>query len=341
MSYIFTDTLCGKQTERPPVWFMRQAGRVLPNYNALRQTASFHQIMSTPELAAKVTIMPVTDIGVDAAILFNDILTIPTAMGMDLDWSTGAPRFATPLHTLDNASASLKPDPSMLTHAYDAIKATKSMSDSPLIGFCGAPLTTLCYMLQGNSAKHDFPEAKRYMFNNKEQMRKLVDAVTELSIEYALGQVKCGIDAFQLFDTHAGLVPFEYFKEMFLPAVRKIADAVRSQGVQFIYFPKGLGMGLSCVTPDVCDFVSVDWQTSIAEARKTLHPNVGIQGNLDPSVLFADKKEIQQIMENVYRPFFHENNKWIFNLGHGVMANTPLENLQYLTQWIKNSENWK
>ena len=167
----------------------------------------------------------------------------------------------------------------------------------------------------------------------------LIDAVTEFSIEYATQQINRGVDAFQLFDTHAGLMPLDIYKEMFIPAVKRIADAVRSKGIPFIFFPKGLGAGLNLVTPDLCDFVSIDWQTSLPQARQMVHPQVGLQGNIDPMLLFASKDEIINYMEKNYKPFFAENPNWILNLGHGVMPNTPFENVKHLTDWIK-ATNW-
>ena len=163
--------------------------------------------MQTPELAARVTLMPVEDLGVDAAILFNDILTIPTAMGMDLEWTERGPRFPAPLSQYQQPLKHISARPERLDHVYQAIDCTVQQSSVPLIGFCGAPLTTLCYMLQGISTKSTFPEAKKFFYQNPEETKKLVDAVTDLSIEYATRQIEHGINAFQLFESHAGIVP--------------------------------------------------------------------------------------------------------------------------------------
>jgi uroporphyrinogen decarboxylase len=338
---LFLDTLKGKTTSRPPVWFMRQAGRVLPSYNALKENYTFWELMRNPELAAKVTLLPVHDLGVDAAILFSDILVIPYAMGMGLDFTDAGPVFDNPLKNVTEPLKNLKPQPEKLNYIYQAIdKVIETRpNEVPLIGFCGAPLTTMCFMIQGLGTKSNFADAEKFFFTNKALTKRVAEEVTELSITYALEQIKHGIAAFQLFDTHAGLVPFEYYKEVFMPSVKKIADAVRATGTPFIFFPKGIGTGLTDITFDLCDFVSVDWQTSIFTARKLVDKNVGLQGNLDPRVLYADKETIISELEK-FIPFAQQEQKWIFNLGHGFMPGIPVENVMLVMDWIK-SANWQ
>ena len=339
MENIFLNTLFGKACDRPPVWLMRQAGRVLPRYQQLREQYSFSELIGTPELAAKVTLLPVEDLGVDAAILFSDILTVPIAMGMEIEWTERGPRFLNPLAEHKHPQDSLSIQPERLNYVYEAIDKVVEQSHVPLIGFCGAPLTMLCYMLQGISTKQTFPEAKRFFYKNRKETKRLLDAVTDLSIEYATKQIEHGVDAFQLFDSHAGLLPTDVYAELFLPAVCRITDAVRSMGIPLIFFPKGLGSGLKRITPDVCDFVSIDWQTSLFEARWMVHPEVGLQGNIDPHLLFASQEEIAQTMEG-YKSFFREHPHWVVNLGHGVLADTPFEHVKFLVNWIKET-NWQ
>lgn len=337
---LYIDALKGKKGERPPVWYMRQAGRVLPDYQKLRKKHSFEDIMNQPEKAADVTLMPVKALGVDASILFNDILSVPVALGMELVWTDHGPQFLKPLCCEDDIHHLFHPNLSKLNHVYETLDIVKKRSDVPTIGFCGAPLTTLCYMLQGTSVKHDFPDAKKFFYARPQETCYLIDMLTDICIEYALKQIEHGIDAFQLFDTHAGIIPLELYEASFLPAVKKIATAVRSHNIPFIYFPKGVGTGLSLMTPEVCDFVSIDWQTSLSRAREMVHQDVGLQGNIDPFLLFSSKEEIESIMRKDYVPFFQNHNKWIVNLGHGVMADTPIENLLFLTEWIKDKTNW-
>jgi len=338
---IFLDTLQGKTTSRPPIWFMRQAGRVLPNYMKIRENYSFKQMMEIPALAAEVTNMPLYDLGTDAAILFSDILVIPEAMGMGLEWTDHGPLFTKALKDMADPLKELKPDASKLQYIYnniDEIIRTKP-ADIPLIGFCGAPFTTLCYMIQGKSTNHTFDEAVHTLYANKALSVKLLDAIAELSVEYALNQIKHGVQAFQLFETHAGLIPNDVYFEMIMPAVRKIGNAVRSTGTPFIFFPKGLGAGYSKITRDDCDFVSIDWQTSLPDARKMVDPKVGLQGNLDPRILTADQATIAKTLEK-YIEFGSKNQNWIFNLGHGLVPGIPYENAKFVVDWVKNAD-WR
>ncbi len=336
MNSILLDTLHGKETERPPVWYMRQAGRVLPSYLKLKEKHSFWQMMQSKELAAKVTLLPVYDLGVDAAILFSDILVIPYAMGMGLDFTDKGPVFDNPLKDINQPK--FNPQPEKLNYIYDAIdEIIKTRpADIPLIGFCGAPLTVLSFMIQGLGSRSNFQDAVIYIFKNKNRIKKIIEEITELSIEYALNQIKHGIEAFQLFETNAGLIPNELYFELFLPSVKKIAKAVRDTGTPFIYFPKGLGLGIKEINKDICDFVSIDWQTPIEEARRLIDKEVGLQGNLDPRILFADKKSIEKEL-NKFLQFGQKNKNWIFNLGHGFLPETPFENAKFITDWVKEN----
>ena len=318
----------------PAVWLMRQAGRVLPRYRQLRKTYSFRQLMETPQLAANVTLMPVDDLSVDAAIIFSDILVVPEALGMQIDWTDKGPKFLQPLCELQNPSKFLKNLPEKFQHVYDAIDIVVKEKNVPLIGFCGAPLTTLCYMIQGVSSKQNFPEAKKFFYENRAETQKLLEIITEISIEYALKQVEHGINVFQIFESNAGVLPTELYEEIALPSVMKIANAVRSKGVPVIFFPKGIGCGLRMITPDVSDVCGIDWQTSIWDARKLVHKDVALQGNFDPHLLFAPKEQIAAEVKK-YRKFFAENPDWIANLGHGVLAETPLTNLKFFINEIK------
>ncbi|MFV0376230.1 MAG: uroporphyrinogen decarboxylase [Mangrovibacterium sp.] len=338
---IFLDKLKGLETERPPVWFMRQAGRVLPNYNKLKERHSFRELMDDAKLAAEVTLMPIYDLGVDAAILFSDILVIPNAMGMELEFTDHGPVFNKPLKGLNNSADHLVPVPEKLEYIYRNIEEIirTRPTNIPLIGFCGAPLTTLCYMVQGISSNPNFPDAIKFLFQHKKEAKKLIDAIADLSVFYAKKQIEHGVEAFQLFETHANLVPVELYDELFMPAVRKISQAVRETGTPFIFFPKGLGTGLKMVTPDVADFVSIDWQMPIEDARELVHPAVGLQGNLDPRYLYGSQKELQERLER-YIPFFQQHPNWIFNLGHGFLPDIPYDNAKFVVDWIK-SVDWK
>jgi len=336
----FELTIHKKNHQTAPVWFMRQAGRVLPSYNKLKETYSFRQMMHDPKLAAQVTLSPVHELGVDAAILFSDILVIPEALGMKLEFTEQGPVFSKPLYQIDAPHKHLTENTSELNYIYETIRTIKAIEpQTPLIGFCGAPLTTLLYMLQGFSRKQEFPEAINFILSKPTDTRLLVNKITEISIEYASKQADAGIQCFQLFDTHAGLIPFDMYKEFFMPANRLILNAVRRKGIPTIYFPKGIGAGIAHVSPEDTDFLSIDWQTSIYDARQLVHPVIGIQGNIDPRLLLCDKKTIE-IGLQYYFDFYRENPQWIVNLGHGVLANTPFENAKFVVDYIKQNFIW-
>lgn len=329
-------TIAGKYEGRPPFWFMRQAGRVLPSYRKLKEKHTLWKMMSTPDIGAEVTLLPVDDLGVDAAILFSDILMVPYAMGMGFEFTDNGPVFSSPLAGSDNPLSMLNPNPSKLGFVYNIIDRVIELkpAEVPLIGFCGAPLTVMCYMIQGLGKKSDFPEAIKFMYENRTVTRKIIEIVTDVSIEYIRGQIAHGIDVFQLFDTHAGLVPAELYDELFMPSIRRISRVVREKNRPFIYFPKGLGTGIGNITPDLCDYLSIDWQTPLATARRMVHREVGLQGNLDPRLLYAGKKEIAANMEE-YIHFGKSNRNWIFNLGHGFIKDTPYENAKFMADMIK------
>jgi uroporphyrinogen decarboxylase len=338
---LFVNTLKGIKTERPPVWFMRQAGRVLPSYMKMREQNTFSELLQSPELAAKVTLLPIHDLGVDAAILFSDILVIPEALGMDLVFTDSGPKFGKALKDLSDPVSTLHPDPSKLEYIYKAIDEVLKTkpSDTPLIGFCGAPFTTLCYMVQGLSSNHTFPDAVGLLYKDKVTAHKLLSLITELSIEYATNQVKHGISAFQIFETHAGLIPSDLYFEMIMPYVRKISAAVKQKGCPVIFLPKGLGVGIANITPEDTDYLSIDWQTPIEVARKLVHADIGLQGNLDPRLLLADQATIKATLER-YVAFGSKNHNWIFNLGHGFIPGIPFENAKMVVDWVKQTD-WK
>lgn len=336
---ILLKKLNGEETGRPPFWYMRQAGRVLPSYLEIKKKYSFWEMMQDPELGAKVTLLPVADLSVDAAILFSDILVIPYSMGMGLDFSNQGPVFDKPLHTLGDPLSALHPDLGKLGYIYRVIDQIKKdiPPEIPLIGFSGAPLTVLCYMLQGLGKKAEFPDAIQYMYRNISDTKKLIDAVTEVTIEYIKGQIDHGIEVFQLFDTHAGILPYDFYNQMFMDSIKKISSYIRSRHIPFIFFPKGFGTAYQEINPDICDYVSIDWQTPLHTARKLIHKDVGLQGNLDPRILFSDKKTIENKL-NTYISFYKNHPNWIFNLGHGFMPGIPFENARFLSDWILSAD---
>lgn len=337
MSNIFTDTLQGKSTERPPVWFMRQAGRVLPRYMKMREKHSFQQLMSDPELAAEVTLMPVDDLGVDAAILFSDILVIPQALGLKVAFPDSGPVFENPFCKLGTIPG-LHFDPTRLQYIYDAIDCinAREKNYTPLIGFCGGPLTTYLFMAQGTSSNHQFNDAISLYYNKHEDVKRILAQVTDACIEYAIKQCEHGIAAFQIFETYGGLLPSQVYLQDVYPHVKRIITAVKSQGVPVIYFPKGLGAGLSHIADSGADFVSIDWQVSLPDARGLLPQPIGLQGNLDPRLLAIDNREtLDAAIDNIIS-FWEKDRRLIVNLGHGITPQCTFENTKYAVDRIKN-----
>jgi uroporphyrinogen decarboxylase len=260
---------------------------------------------------------------------------------MNLKFTDKGPVFDAPLQDAARQLASLQPDSSKLEHVYKALDIIKKQkpNDVALIGFCGAPFTTFCYMVEGNSVNHNFSKAIKLFYNNPEISGKILELITELSIEYATTQAEHGIDVFQLFETHAGLIPSEMYNERIMPHVNRITNAVRRKNIPVIFFPKGLGIGISHINYDVADFVGIDWQYSLSEARALVDSKVGVQGNLDPRILAIDNKEILEKELEKYKAFGQKNLNWIFNTGHGLSPDNSVENVKFVVDWVKKT-NW-
>ena len=327
---------------RPPVWMMRQAGRVLPRYRELTKTHPFHFIMANAKLAAEVTLMPIEDMGMDAAILFSDILVIPEALGVKVEWTREGPDFQHLLLGVEHPSSELSFDSSKLVHVADALDEIhrQKSNDTPVIGFCGGPLTCLCYMLRGRDATLQFTDVVRYLYTNPIESRQILEAITSATEWYVNMQAEHGIDAFQIFESFAGVVPAELYNDIVMPFVRRITAAARKHGLPVIFFPKGFGAGLHLLSKQECDYVSIDWQTPLSVARKIVDEDLGLQGNMDPRILFASQDVIEKQLKN-YAEFFRENPNFIFNLGHGLHKDTPVENVCFVTNWFKTQLNKK
>ena len=336
MNSLFLDTLKKVPRERPPVWFMRQAGRAMPGYNRLREKYSFREIMETSELAARVTVEPLSELGVDAVILFSDILVIPEALGLEITYTNKGPVIEKTL-TLGKDDR-LRPNPDKLSPIYEAIRCTgERLPESiPLIGFCGGPLTLLYYMVEGTEGgtKTHAHKLARWFYAAPERTREVLSGITELSIAHASRQVEAGIRAFQMFETWAGLIPYPLYREIVLPLVIKIFDAVRKKNVPVIYFPRGMGLGILDLPLDRMDGLSVDWQAPMKQVVDTLGGKIALQGNLDPRILL-DSKNLKTNL-SPYLEVVRKCPHWICNLGHGVFPGTHRDTLRRIVDWIKN-----
>ncbi len=335
---IFIENINGNITSRPPVWFMRQAGRILPSYLRLKEKYSFDEMMQNKELAAKVTLLPLDDLGVDAGILFSDILVIPKALGLELEFTAKGPKFHNALDQNIN-DKNLIFDSSKLDYIYNNIKEIKSQRpNTPLIGFCGGPLTTFLFMFRRNESNKDFNHVIKLFYKEKKKCIKIMEMITEASVEYVKNQVKRGIDCFQLFETYCGIIPEEMYTEIVLPYSKKILNTAMDKNCKSIFFPKNYNNGLNQLNKGICDIASIDWQLPIETARSLLSSDIGIQGNMDPRIFFADKKEIEKYLITLSK-FGAKNNNWIFNLGHGFIPGIDVKNVNFVVDWIKN-HNW-
>lgn len=332
---IFLRAAKGELTERPPVWLMRQAGRILPQYRAVRASLSgFKELVETPELACEVTIQPVDELGVDAAIIFSDILVIPEAMGLTYEMveSKGPyfPRTIQNQQDIDNLLSGTEAA-AHLTYVYEALKLTKSALNNrvPLIGFAGAPFTIFCYMIEGQGSK-TFSKAKKILYQNPEFAHQLLEKITTSTIAYTQEQVKSGADLIQIFDSWAGVLTPESFRTFSLPYMKRIKDAIK--GVPVTLFAKDAAHSLREIAATGCDVVGLGWGQTPQEARAILGKTQVVQGNLDPCALYADKTTVKNLTTKMVQDF---GNHYIANLGHGVNPDTPLDNVRVFVDSIK------
>lgn len=329
---------CKKQpVERTPIWIMRQAGRYLPEYRAVRANNDFLTMCKTPELAAEVTIQPVDLIGVDAAIIFSDILVIPEAMGMHLEMHDGkGPVFNHPIRTEKDAE-NLKQITAQenLKYVLDAISLTKKELNGrvPLIGFSGAPWTLLTYMVEGHGSK-TFSNVKKLIYNNPELAHKILNKLTDVVADYLSAQIEAGANAVQIFDTWAGMLSPRDYLVFALKYVNQVISKVKRNDEPIIYFPKGVHYRMRTTADCGADVISVDWTIDLAKARDKIGDKVAIQGNLDPTVLYAEPGFIRREAKKVLQSY-GEGNGHIFNLGHGILPDIKPEHAKALVDFVK------
>ena len=321
--YTFLKACRGEKTDYTPVWLMRQAGRYLPQYMAVRKKVTFLELCKTPELAAEVTIQPIDYLNADAAILFSDILTPVEPMGLKLDFVPG-PVFENPVRTEADIDALRIPVMEEdVPYVLETIKILRREFEGrvPLIGFGGAPFTLACYMVEGKGSK-DFAQIKRLMYGAPELYAKLMDKITEMDRQYLNAQIAAGAQTIQIFDTWGGIVtPLDYEKYI-LPYTKKLIDGL-DRTVPIIHFVKGAGTMLDTVAKAGSDVMGLDWHVNLGKARDVIGPDIAVQGNLDPTILYAPKqhieREVKRILdENAGRPGH------IFNLGHGILPTIHL-----------------
>jgi uroporphyrinogen decarboxylase len=318
-----------------PVWFMRQAGRYMPEYRLIREKYSLIEICHHPELAAEVTLQPVRAFGVDAAILFADILLPAIPLGVGLEFARGeGPVLHNPVRTMADVLNLHPVDPETdLGYVMDAIRILRGeLKDTPLIGFCGAPFTVASYLIEGGSSR-EFLKTKHMMFSEPQTWHALMGKLSGVLTDYLMAQVRAGAQAVQVFDSWVGtLSPSDYI-EFVQPYSQRLLQAAQAQGVPVIHF----GTGTATLLPDMKKaggtVLGLDWRIPLDEGWKLVGHDVAVQGNLDPTVLFAPLPEIKKRVEDVLRRAAGRPGH-IFNLGHGILQQTPVENVRAVVELV-------
>lgn len=327
MSDLFLRACRREPVERPPVWMMRQAGRYLPEYRAVRERVDFLTLVRTPELAVEVTRQPVDILGVDAAIIFSDILVVPQAMGMRLSVEDGnGPRFHNPLRTpadFQRLRDIIAED--SLSYVLQGLRLAREelAGRVPLIGFAGAPWTLMSYMVEGTGSK-SFSHAKRLLLEDPSRAHALLSRLAQAVGSFLVAQVRAGAQAVQLFDSWSGALGPSDFREFALPYVAEAARTARTAGVPVIVFSPGCGWALEEIARATgADVIGVDWQTDAAEARRRLPVSeVALQGNLDPCWLYGSPAQIRERTHRMLDAFGGRGH--IANLGHGILPDVPV-----------------
>jgi uroporphyrinogen decarboxylase len=334
---LFLRACMRKPTPRTPIWIMRQAGRYLPQYRAVRKKADFLTLCKTPELAAEVTVQPVDVLDVDAGIIFSDIMVLPEAMGMRLELiESKGPVLENPVRNLRQVDELVIPDPAdKLKYVLDAIALAKRELHErvPLIGFSGAPWTLLSYMVEGEGTK-GFLNAKGLIYSDPELAHRLLKKITAAASSYLAAQIEAGADAVQLFDTWAGNLTPGQFEEFSLDYIVEIIGSLERYDVPVIVFAKDCYHSLAKIADSGCDVVGLDWKTEMKTARQIVGKKASLQGNLDPAVLYASPERIRKGVVEVLDGYGNGEGH-VFNLGHGILPDVPVENAKALVQIVK------
>jgi uroporphyrinogen decarboxylase len=336
----FLRALLREPTPYTPIWIMRQAGRYLPEYNATRKKAgSFLALAQTPELACEVTLQPIDRYPLDAAILFSDILTVPDAMGLGLHFVEGeGPKFSNPVRSEPDVARLADPAMEKLRYVFDAVTLIRKHLDGrvPLIGFAGSPFTLACYMIEGGGSD-DFRLVKTMMYARPDLMHRILDVNARAVTAYLNQQIAAGAQAVQLFDTWGGTLAHGAYQEFSLAYSRQVLQGLtrvhEERVVPRILFTKGGGQWLEDMAASGADALGIDWQTSLADARRRVGGRMALQGNLDPNVLFAPPSVIGAETQRVLDAFGNGPGH-VFNLGHGISQYTPPEHVHALVEAV-------
>ena len=332
---LFLRALKGETVERPPVWMMRQAGRYLPDFMKLKEKYDFFTRCQTPELATEITVMPIEQIGTDAAILFSDILVVLQAMNIEVEMKAEVgPWIPTPIRSEKELNEVIVPDAQVaLGYVIDAVKMTKQALNNkvPLIGFAGSPWTLLCYAVQGQGSKN-FDIAKAFCFSQPELAHRLLQMITDTTIDYLKAKVAAGVDAVQLFDSWGGLLSPEDYNIFSWPYIQQIVTALKDD-IPVIVFGKGCWFALHDMAKSGASALGVDWTCSARNARYLSGGQITLQGNFDPSRLLSPIPTIKSEVKKMINSFGKD--RYIVNLGHGILPNIPVDHAQAFVDAVK------
>ena len=334
----FLDAARHLPVDRTPIWMMRQAGRSLPEYRKVRERWTLTEIVAQPELCAEVTLQPVRRLGVDAAVMFADIMLPLRGMGVDFELVENVgPVIANPVASPDDVERLRVPDgeeaaPQVIT----AVRHVVAESPVPVVCFSGAPFTLASYLIEGRPSR-DFAKVKAFMFSEPEAFRRLLDKLSQTMARYLASQVEAGASAVQLFDSWVGALALEDYRRVVMPSTKAIFDSLAGAGIPRIHFGTDTSVLLESIASTGPDIVSLDWRLPLDEGWKRVGTTLGIQGNLDPAVLLGPPELVRERARSVLRQAAGRPGH-IFNLGHGVLPPTPLENLQLLVETVHEWE---
>lgn len=332
---LFLRALKGETVSRPPVWMMRQAGRFLPEFMELRGKYDFFTRCQTPELASEITVQPVRRFGMDAAILFSDILVIPQAMNIEVQMKPNfGPYLPTPIRDQAGVDRVVMPDvDDALSYVMEAIKLTKEKLEDeiPLIGFAGSPWTLLCYIVQGQGSK-TFDKARQFCFTQPEAAHQLLQKITDTTIAYLKAKVAAGVDAVQIFDSWGGMLGPDDYQEFSWQYNNQIIEAL-SAHTPVIIFGKGCWFALPEMAKSNASAIGVDWTCRPQTARKLTGGKITLQGNLDPTRLYSSPAKIKKLVREMIDAFGKD--RYIVNLGHGILPDIPLDNAKAFFDAVK------
>ncbi len=336
MSFPLVDALYGRPHEGVPVWFMRQAGRYLPGYQAVRAKTDFLTLCKTPDLAAEVTVEPLDKFGMDAVIIFSDILVPLEGMGLPVTFTDRGPCMETPLRSASDIEALKSIDPTRETgFVMDVIRAVKDRVGGkvPVIGFAGAPWTLACYALEGSPSR-TFMSAFQMLYREPAAMHRLLDKLATTVGEYLKAQIEAGVDAVQIFDTWGGMLPDDQFEAVSIAYCQRVIEALDGCGVPRILFVKGAGIKIEVVAKCGAEAIGVDQTQNIANVRQRVGSGVALQGNLAPESLFAPRDDLLARATKILDSM-KDDPGFVFNLGHGILPPTPVENVKAVVDLVK------